>query len=116
MRGATNMAPDPDAWLLCFPPSPRQGDSYIITEPGRKGRILTEQDCRNAFPEVSFPADTGLAGLLQVWCSLARGVMVAHMRRGESDAVASWLYQVLALDPQAPEWDTILLPKDLEHS
>mmetsp|Transcript_15657 Transcript_15657/g.39023 ORF Transcript_15657/g.39023 Transcript_15657/m.39023 type:complete len:605 (-) Transcript_15657:799-2613(-) len=41
-----------------------------------------------------------------VWVcgQLARAVMVAHQRRGESDAVAHWLYQVLALDARAPEW------------
>jgi hypothetical protein len=32
----------------------------------------------------------------------------AHQRRGESDLVAHWVYVLLALDPQAPEWGHML--------
>ena len=31
--------------------------------------------------------------------------MEVSQRRGEGDRVAYWLYQLLALDPMAPEWD-----------
>ena len=41
---------------------------------------------------------------LTVWAELARIMMVAHQRRGESDDVAHWTWQVLALDHAAPEW------------
>jgi hypothetical protein len=34
----------------------------------------------------------------------------AHQRRGESDLVAHWVYVLLALDPQAPEWGHVLQP------
>lgn len=34
--------------------------------------------------------------------------MQAHQRRGESDLVAHWVYVLLALDPQAPEWGHVL--------
>ena len=56
------MAPDPDAWLLLFPLSDgnREGTSFLITEPGRKGRILSEEECRKAFPEVRLPPACGL--------------------------------------------------------
>lgn len=53
--------------------------------------------------------------LVTVCAALARSVMMAHMRRGESEAVASWLYQVLALDSQSPEWRDLLALRDLEH-
>ena len=54
-----------------------------------------------------------LSHLVGICAALARAVMVAHMRRGESEAVASWLYQLLALDPTAHEWDSILLPREI---
>lgn len=38
-------------------------------------------------------------------CRLA---MTAHQRRGESDSVAHWMYQMLALDVGAPEWGAAL--------
>ena len=34
----------------------------------------------------------------------------AHQRRGESDLVAHWVYVLLALDPQAAEWEFMLQP------
>jgi hypothetical protein len=42
--------------------------------------------------------------ILLVWTSMLRVAITAHQRRGDSDAVAHCLYQLLALDPQAPEW------------
>lgn len=41
---------------------------------------------------------------MAVWAELARIMMVAHQRRGESDDVAHWMWQVMALDHAAPEW------------
>jgi hypothetical protein len=35
---------------------------------------------------------------------MARTMVMAHQRRGESDLVAHWMYQALALDTAAPEW------------
>jgi hypothetical protein len=35
-------------------------------------------------------------------------MVTAHQRRGESDYVAHWLYQLLALDTQAVEWGHVL--------
>jgi hypothetical protein len=47
-------------------------------------------------------------GVVAVWSSLARSMVTAHQRRGESDFVAQWLYQLLALDTQAVEWAHVL--------
>lgn len=52
-----------------------------------------------------------LLGLCSEW---VRCVVVAHQRRGESDLVAHWLVQLLALDPGAPEWDYVL-QQYMEH-
>jgi hypothetical protein len=45
-----------------------------------------------------------------VWASLARSMVTAHQRRGESDLVVHWLFQLLALDTQAVEWGHVLKP------
>lgn len=42
---------------------------------------------------------------MAVYAELARIMMIAHQRRGESDDVAHWMWQVMALDHRAPEWD-----------
>lgn len=39
---------------------------------------------------------------------MVREAIVAHQRRGNSDAVAHCLYQLLALDTTAPEWEQAL--------
>lgn len=44
----------------------------------------------------------------RIWCALVRSAMTSHQRRGDSDAVAHCLYQLLALDLHAPEWDAML--------
>ena len=44
----------------------------------------------------------------RIWCALVRSAMTCHQRRGDSDAVAHCLYQLLALDLHAPEWDAML--------
>lgn len=44
------------------------------------------------------------AMVLSVWREMVSTMATAHQRRGEGDLVAIWLYQVLALDPDAPEW------------
>lgn len=36
------------------------------------------------------------------------GVQLAHQRRGDGDAVAHCLYQLLSLDLYAPEWASML--------
>lgn len=45
---------------------------------------------------------------MQVWAEFARVAIVAHQRRGESDAVAFWMYQLMALDTMAEEWQQVM--------
>ncbi len=47
---------------------------------------------------------------MAVWAELARIMMTAHQRRGESDDVAHWMYQLMALDPGAVPGAAHLLP------
>lgn len=51
---------------------------------------------------------SGSTAYIRLCAEWVRAIMVAHQRRGESDAVAYWLVQLLALDPSAPEWDFVL--------
>ena len=51
---------------------------------------------------------TPFAAVLTFWAESARMAMIAHQRRGEGDAVALWMYQLMALDTQAEEWDAAL--------
>ncbi len=46
--------------------------------------------------------------VLQVLAEFARVAVTAHQRRGESDAVAFWMYQLMALDCMAPEWQHVM--------
>lgn len=54
------------------------------------------------------PPDAFGVAALEVWVDMARTMVLAHQRRGESDAVAHWIYQLLALDPLAAEWQHAL--------
>ncbi len=45
---------------------------------------------------------------IQVLAEFARVAVTAHQRRGESDAVAFWMYQLMALDTMAPEWQHVM--------
>ncbi|KAL0030415.1 hypothetical protein WJX79_003060 [Trebouxia sp. C0005] len=65
-------------------------------------------------PEAKYP-HMQLAGqwrwdvsVLQVLAEFARVAVTAHQRRGESDAVAFWMYQLMALDCMAPEWQHVM--------
>ena len=46
--------------------------------------------------------------LVSVLAEFARVAVTAHQRRGESDAVAFWIYQLMALDTMAPEWQHVM--------
>lgn len=41
---------------------------------------------------------------MDVWAEMARVMVTAHQRRGQSDEVAFWMYQSMALDANAEEW------------
>ena len=85
----------------------------------RGGALLDARAARERYPHLDAalafgssekggtPAAAAAAGgacVASVWAELARTLVMAHQRRGESDLVAHWLYQALALDAAAPEW------------
>ena len=52
----------------------------------------------------------GREAVLRVSTELLRTAIVAHQRRGDSDAVAHCFNQLLALDLTDPSWDAVLAP------
>lgn len=105
---SSSLPPDPDKWLLLVSPGPATASDAppFLVDPSRSGEIMSVDDSRKRYPQMEVPIDDGadLSGLVKICASLTRTVVVAHQRRGESEAVASWLYQLLALSPDAQEW------------
>lgn len=48
------------------------------------------------------------APVVAIWADMVRTLVLAYQRRGESDLVAHYLYQLLALDTNATEWQHAL--------
>ena len=45
------------------------------------------------------------------WCAaMVRVTILASQRKGDGDATAYWLYQLLALDPDTREWGAMNEP------
>lgn len=97
------VAPAPDAWLLRVAGG---GRSRHFLDPAT-GRILDAQECSDQYPTLD---QAGSTSPIPFWIGLVRTAMIAHQRRGDGDAVAHCMYQLLALDMQAPEWQTALQP------
>ena len=121
--------PPPDSWLVAalLPPAPQGseaagspsagGPRVLYVDVGRKGEVLTAEAVTARFPSLAAQAtggggeQTALPPLIrepQLWADMCRMMMSGHMRRGESDLVAHWMLQVMALDPLAPEWRHVL--------
>ncbi|KAF5831668.1 hypothetical protein DUNSADRAFT_12748 [Dunaliella salina] len=124
-RGAVSGIPT-DAWLvsgLLQPPGSTDGSVFwrpsgiFLDVSCRGGAVLTAEQAQQRYGEgeneqegAIMPWHKGCVwrpeGVLAAGCAeLARATMVAHQRRGESDLVVHWLYQLLALDPTASEWE-----------
>ncbi|KAJ9520243.1 hypothetical protein QJQ45_030272, partial [Haematococcus lacustris] len=83
----------------------------------RGGAVLDWPLLTRRYPQVAsqlqqqLKAGTSLASpatFQSLVADLVRTVLTARQRRGESDSVAHWLWQLLALDPGAPEWQAVL--------
>jgi hypothetical protein len=126
--------PAPNTWLLAVggPPSAEEGGSISSSSSSsssgggggggggsaasfldvttRGSALLSDSEARARYPGL----DAGPGGpplgarVVGVWAELARTLVMAHQRRGESDLVAHWMYQALALDTRAPEWAHLL--------
>ena len=76
-----------------------------------KGIVLGLEECLRAHPrmqQTSAAAAAPKQALLRVFTELLRTAVVSHQRKGDSDAVAHCLHQLLALDLADPGWEPIL--------
>lgn len=55
----------------------------------------------DAPPELRSPLRWNASMVFRLWAEHARTMIIACQRRGESDNVASWMFQHAALDPVA---------------
>ena len=51
--------------------------------------------------------DSGASDLCLA-ADFVRAAIIAHQRRGESDEVAAWMWQLMALDTQCEYWQMFL--------
>lgn len=63
------------------------------------------RQARGAFVQIAI---SGRQAILRVSTELLRTAVVAHQRRGDSDAVAHCFHQLLALDLTDPDWNVML--------
>jgi hypothetical protein len=92
----------------------------VFLDVSQRGQLLDAASCIQRYPSLATilqqqqqqqqqrAHSSGSAGagasVVALWANMARTMVLAHQRRGESDLVAHWLYQVLALDSRAEEW------------
>ncbi|WIA13527.1 hypothetical protein OEZ85_007099 [Tetradesmus obliquus] len=113
-------APSPTTWLLQLLPAPGQAwaeHDAVFLDVSKRGQLLDAAGCIQRYPALeavlqhqqlqqanSSSSSGDGAAVVALWANMARTMVLAHQRRGESDLVAHWLYQVLALDSRAEEW------------
>lgn len=125
------LAPPQDTWLVAAvppPPAPhassdqlqetgrqaglsawRGHEELLLVDVGRKGAVLSVEQARAKYRDMLPDSALGRCPTApELWGELVRVVLTAHMRRGESDLVAHWLVQLLALDHRAPEWQAVM--------
>ncbi|GIL86291.1 hypothetical protein Vretimale_13717 [Volvox reticuliferus] len=78
---------------------PRVG-LQLFVDVNKRGRVLDAAEVRERYTDLQVLVSSPL----ELWCELARVMVIAHGRRGESDLVAHWLVQMLALDHRSAEW------------
>lgn len=89
----------------------------VFLDVSKRGQLLDAAGCIQRYPALeavlqhqqlqqanSSSSSGDGAAVVALWANMARTMVLAHQRRGESDLVAHWLYQVLALDSRAEEW------------
>jgi len=99
-----------DAWVLVCP------DGTWAWDPS-SGRVERGGGEQSSLPALAASA-AGLKegsnrvrlalGARRAWCALLRTAVVAHTRRGDAEAVAGILPQLLALDADTEEWGIVL--------
>lgn len=63
-------------------------------------RAGTWLQTKQEWPDLKVDADWSASRVVHVWDALAATMTLACQRRGDSDAVAFWMYQRFALRPE----------------
>eukprot|EP01023_Acetabularia_acetabulum_P009980 TRINITY_DN14530_c0_g3_i1.p1 TRINITY_DN14530_c0_g3~~TRINITY_DN14530_c0_g3_i1.p1 ORF type:complete len:316 (+),score=54.45 TRINITY_DN14530_c0_g3_i1:118-948(+) len=96
-------APEPGPWILQF----KLNHTQMFMDPQDNGRIYSEEQLLEKYGFVGDCID-GWFQSLQILKEACRLMIMGHTRRGESDMVASWLYQLMSLDSNAQQWQHVL--------
>ncbi|KAK9827465.1 hypothetical protein WJX74_003759 [Apatococcus lobatus] len=107
LHASPAVAPEPLPWLLQLHVDGSDEAQPLYLDPV-KAAVLDQDAARQQHPTLEQEEQTPFAAVLTFWAESARMAMIAHQRRGEGDAVALWMYQLMALDTQAEEWDAAL--------
>lgn len=103
--------PAPEDVVLRYDAPPGEGDSagpLFVDVSDSAGAVLELHAAQRRFPSIDLSAPLGGSLAVAAAAAMCRVMVSAHQRRGESDAVAHWLYQLLALDSAAGEWRVAL--------
>jgi hypothetical protein len=121
MRSKTQaVAPEPSTWLLLVDERDRaHGDNNgavgQLWIDCKQGAVVRGEEVSSRFPGLTGygPARVRSESVLRTWQGLVDLAIQAHMRRGESDSVAGWLYVKLSLDCFAGEWERALAAPEI---
>eukprot|EP00208_Stichococcus_sp_RCC1054_P005258 CAMPEP_0206139132 /NCGR_PEP_ID=MMETSP1473-20131121/4861_1 /ASSEMBLY_ACC=CAM_ASM_001109 /TAXON_ID=1461547 /ORGANISM="Stichococcus sp, Strain RCC1054" /LENGTH=376 /DNA_ID=CAMNT_0053532783 /DNA_START=301 /DNA_END=1431 /DNA_ORIENTATION=+ len=99
--GSTGQGPPPLQWTVQTEGTEDGKPVLISVDVSRKGEVTTHPRASVSEPQSPY-ARRGFH--MDVWAEMARVMVTAHQRRGQSDEVAFWMYQSMALDANAEEW------------
>eukprot|EP00877_Chromochloris_zofingiensis_P009573 jgi/Chrzof1/486/Cz01g17160.t1 len=114
-------APAPNTWLIRAAATPSAPEGAVYVDVTRKGLLMDQTQYMARYGSLGAqqsgsPGSSHTAGssrvpaapVVAIWADMVRTLVLAYQRRGESDLVAHYLYQLLALDTNATEWQHAL--------
>ncbi len=93
---------------MCLDASAGCGEKENLYWDPLQGTIMDAQAYAEVHPGVLAHRLGEKQLLLHVWTDVLQTAMVAHQRRGDSDAVAHCFHQLLAVDLADPGWAVVL--------
>jgi hypothetical protein len=99
------VAPATNTWLVRLDIEDKSSWYVDVT---KRGELLSADEAKERYPSLQEEHETEEQATLALWREVARTLVLAHQRRGEADAVASWMRAAMALDPAAAEWGRVL--------
>jgi hypothetical protein len=103
------VAPATNTWLVRLDVGGGDSGSSWYVDVTKRGELLSADEAKGRYPSLQTETnDDEERATLALWREVARTLVLAHQRRGEADAVASWMRAAMALDPAAAEWGRVL--------